>query len=58
MTVAGKITVIVSDDPRYESGQTYDVILGTPSTPDPASLLTGTLSDAPREPAPPVEATS
>ena len=46
MTVLGKITVVLSDDPRYEAGKSYDVLLSTPQTPAPAAPLTGTM-DAP-----------
>lgn len=47
MSVLGRITVTLSDDERYVAGQTYDVVLSTPETPDPANLLTGTM-DAPQ----------
>lgn len=46
MTILGRITVTLSDDPRYTAGQSYDVVLTTPQTPDPATLVTGTV-DAP-----------
>ena len=49
MSVLGKITVTLSDDPRYATGQTYDVVLSTPATPDPSNLLTGAM-DAPAAP--------
>ena len=45
MSVLGKITVTLSDDPRYTAGQTYDVVLSTPGTPDPSTLLTGTMDE-------------
>lgn len=51
MSVLGKITVTLSDDPRYVAGQTYDVVLSTPQTPDPATLLTGSMDPAAVEPA-------
>ena len=47
MTVLGKITVVLSDDPRYQAGQSYDVLLSTPQTPAPAEPLTGTMDEAP-----------
>ena len=46
MTVLGKITVVLSDDPRYEAGKSYDVLLSTPQTPAPAEPLTGTMDPA------------
>jgi len=54
VSVLGKITVTLSDDPRYAAGQTYDVVLSTPNTPDPSNLLTGTMN----EQAPPADPTS
>ena len=58
MTLAGKVTVIVSDDERYEAGKTYDVILSTGATPDPSQLVTGSLDtpQADSEPASTTEA--
>lgn len=53
MTILGRITVTLSDDERYTAGQSYDVVLQTPASPDPANLVTGSL-DAP----PPSEAAS
>ena len=47
MTVLGKITVVLSDDPRYEAGKSYDVLLSTPQTPAPAEPLTGTMDEVP-----------
>lgn len=47
MSVLGKITVTLSDDPRYEAGKQYDIVLSTPQTPDPATLLTGAMDAAP-----------
>lgn len=47
MTVLGKITVVLSDDPRYQAGQSYDVLLSTPQTPAPAEPLTGTMDEVP-----------
>ena len=47
MTILGKITVTLSDDPRYENGKTYDVLLSTPQTPAPAELVTGNVDDVP-----------
>lgn len=46
MTVLGKITVVLSDDLRYEAGKSYDVLLSTPQTPAPAEPLTGTMDAA------------
>ncbi len=43
MTVLGKITVVLSDDSRYVAGNTYDVVLTTPQTPDPAKLVAGSI---------------
>ena len=45
MTILGKITVTLSDDPRYETGKTYDVLLSTPQTPAPAELVTGSVDE-------------
>ncbi len=45
MTILGKITVTLSDDPRYENGKTYDVLLSTPQTPAPAELVTGSVDE-------------
>ena len=50
MTVLGKIQVVLSDDPRYTAGQTYDVLLSTPQTPAPAEPLTGAMDEAPPVP--------
>lgn len=47
MSVLGRITVTLSDDPRYVAGQSYDVVLSTPQTPDPAQLLRGSMDDTP-----------
>ena len=47
MTLLGKITVTLSDDPRYVAGQSYDVVLTTVQTPDPASLVSGSLEPEP-----------
>lgn len=46
MTILGRITVTLSDDARYVAGRSYDVVLTTPQTPDPATLVTGSV-DAP-----------
>jgi hypothetical protein len=43
MTILGKITVVLSDDTRYVAGMSYDVVLTTPQTPDPAKLVSGTV---------------
>ena len=47
MTLLGKITVTLSDDPRYVNGQTYDVVLSTPQTPDPSTLVSGSVDQPP-----------
>lgn len=47
MTILGKITVTLSDDPRYENGKSYDVLLSTPQTPAPAELVTGSVDEVP-----------
>lgn len=56
MTLLGTITVKLSDDPRYTAGQTYDIVLETLSTPDPARLAAGSMdappADAAAEPDP------
>lgn len=49
MTLLGKIQVTLSDDPRYQAGQSYDVVLTTPQTPDPATLVTGTVDESPAD---------
>jgi len=46
VTLLGKITVVLSDDPRYEAGKSYDVVLTTPQTPNPAELVTGSVDEA------------
>ena len=51
MTVLCKATVVVSDDPRYTAGQTYDLVLSTSTTPDPAQVMSGTLDTASAPPA-------
>ena len=43
MTVLGKVTVVLSDDTRYTAGMTYDVVLSTPQTPDPSTLVQGSI---------------
>ncbi len=45
MTQLGKISVTLSDDPRYVAGQTYDIVLSTPNTPDPSTLVSGTVDE-------------
>ena len=53
MSVYGKLTVEISDDPRYEKGKTYDLVLNTNLTPDPSQVVVATI---PAEaPAPSVE---
>ena len=47
MTILGRLTVTLSDDPRYTAGQSYDVVLTTPQTPDPATLVTGSVDVPP-----------
>lgn len=47
MTLLGSITVKLSDDERYKAGETYDVVLQTLQTPDPATLVQGTIEDPP-----------
>ena len=42
MSVYGKLTVEISDDPRYEKGKSYDLVLSTGVTPDPASVVVAT----------------
>ena len=39
MSVYGKFTPEISDDPRYEKGKTYDLVLSTGVTPDPATVV-------------------
>jgi hypothetical protein len=50
VTLLGKITVTLSDDARYAAGSTYDVVLTTPQTPDPATLVDGTITPPAAEP--------
>ena len=47
MTILGKITIELSDDLRYVAGKSYDVVLSTPMTPDPATLVQGTIEEPP-----------
>lgn len=47
MTVLVSATVVLSDDPQYVEGQQYDILLTTPTTPPPARIITGTVSDPP-----------
>lgn len=42
MSVYGKFTPEISDDPRYEKGKPYDLVLSTGVTPDPASVVVAT----------------
>lgn len=42
VSVYGKLTVEISDDPRYEKGKAYDLVLSTGVTPDPASVVVAT----------------
>lgn len=46
MSVYGRYTVEISDDPRYERGKTYDLVLTTGVTPDPSSVVSATVNDA------------
>jgi len=39
VSVYGKFTPEISDDPRYEKGKTYDLVLSTGVTPDPATVV-------------------
>jgi hypothetical protein len=48
VTVLLKATVVVSDDERYVTGQTYDLVLTT--APDPASLIQATVAATPSTP--------
>ena len=45
MSVYGKYSVEISDDPRYERGKTYDLVLSTGVTPDPSTVVTATAND-------------
>ena len=40
MSVYGKFTVAISDDTRYVTGQTYDLVLSTVQTPAPSTVIT------------------
>ena len=53
MSVYGKFTPEISDDPRYEKGKTYDLVLSTGVTPDPATVVVASVdpSISPIEPA-------
>jgi hypothetical protein len=46
VSVYGRYTVEISDDPRYERGKTYDLVLTTGVTPDPSSVVSATVNDA------------
>lgn len=46
VSVYGKLTVEISDDPRYEKGKAYDLVLSTGVTPDPASVVVATTDPA------------
>ena len=46
MSVYGKLTVEISDDPRYEKGKTYDLVLNTSVTPDPSQVVVATIPPA------------
>lgn len=45
MSVYGKYTVVISDDPRYEKGKVYDLVLDTSVTPDPTDVVVATTTD-------------
>jgi len=53
VSVYGKFTPEISDDPRYEKGKTYDLVLSTGVTPDPATVVVASVdpSTSPSEPA-------
>lgn len=53
MSVYGKFTPEISDDPRYEKGKVYDLVLSTGVTPDPASVVVAT-TDPVSEPTAPI----
>jgi hypothetical protein len=45
VSVYGKYTVVISDDPRYEKGKVYDLVLDTSVTPDPTDVVVATTTD-------------
>lgn len=47
MSVYGRYSVEISDDPRYEKGKVYDLVLSTGVTPDPSTVVTATVNDSP-----------
>lgn len=51
MSVYGKFTVAISDDTRYVTGQTYDLVLSTVQTPDPSTVITAADTTSPPAPA-------
>lgn len=57
MSVYGRYTVEISDDPRYERGKTYDLVLTTGVTPDPSTVVTATANDSPSS-VPPTDSTT
>ena len=49
MSVYGKFTPEISDDPRYEKGKTYDLVLSQSLTPDPSRVVVATIPAASSE---------
>jgi hypothetical protein len=47
VTVLGRFSVVISNDPRYEDGKTYDLVLDTGITPEPATVIPATIPAAP-----------